>query len=355
MSALSSRFRVTRGAFTLDVQLDLEAGEVVAVLGPNGSGKSTLMNLLAGLLRPDSGHLTLGGRDLVDAQPHQRGIGLLAQEPLLFPHLTALANVEFGPRAQRRAGSRETALRWLAEVDAAEFADRRPRQLSGGQAQRVALARALAAEPDLLLLDEPLNALDIDAAPAMRGLLRRVLRAQSRPAIVVTHDALDALVLADRVVVLDAGRIVEQGPSREVLTRPRSAFAARIAGLNLIAGTTVEGGLHSDSGVVIAGRSTAAPGENGVAVFSPSAVAVHRDNPHGSPRNALRVRLAGMEPRGDLVRLRAADGTAADITPAAVAELGLEPGQDVWFVVKATEVGVHAALGRSQGGSWPRD
>nr|WP_256388059.1 TOBE domain-containing protein [Allokutzneria sp. NRRL B-24872] len=161
----------------------------------------------------------------------------------------------------------------------------------------------------------------------------------------VTHDALDALVLADRVVVLDAGKIAEQGPTRTVLTRPRSAFAARIAGLNLVAGTTVEGGLRSSAGVFIAGLGSAGVGEEGVAVFSPTAVAVHRDNPHGSPRNALRVRLAGMEPHGDLIRLRADDGLAADITPAAAAELGLEPGEQVWFVVKATEVGVHAADG----------
>ncbi|SDN38007.1 sulfate/molybdate ABC transporter ATP-binding protein [Allokutzneria albata] len=342
---MRARFRLARGAFDFDVELSVEPGEVVAVLGPNGSGKSTLLNLIAGLVRPDSGSLELGGRDLLGVPPHQRGIGLLAQEPLLFPHLTVLANVEFGPRAQRRADHRDVALRWLEEVDAAEFADRRPRQLSGGQAQRVALARALAADPELMLLDEPLTALDVDAAPAVRGLLRRVLRTRNRPAIMVTHDALDALVLADRVVVLDAGRIVEQGPTRAVLKRPRSAFAARIAGLNLVSGTTVDGGLRSSAGVFIAGRGTAGAGEDGVAVFAPAAVAVHRDNPHGSPRNALRVRLAGMEPHGDLIRLRAEDGLAADITPAAAAELELEPGQEVWFVVKATEVGVHAARG----------
>ncbi|WP_086823205.1 ABC transporter ATP-binding protein [Allokutzneria sp. NRRL B-24872] len=342
---MKAEFQLTRGAFTLDVALSVEPGEVVAVLGPNGSGKSTLLNLIAGLARPDAGHLELGGRDLLGTPSHQRGIGLLAQEPLLFPHLTVLANVSFGPRAQRRADHRVIALRWLEEVDALALADRKPRQLSGGQAQRVALARALAAEPELMLLDEPLTALDVDAAPAMRGLLRRVLRAQNRPAIMVTHDALDALVLADRVVVLDAGKIAEQGPTRTVLTRPRSAFAARIAGLNLVAGTTVEGGLRSSAGVFIAGLGSAGVGEEGVAVFSPTAVAVHRDNPHGSPRNALRVRLAGMEPHGDLIRLRADDGLAADITPAAAAELGLEPGEQVWFVVKATEVGVHAADG----------
>ena len=204
---------VRRPGFTLDVAITVDPGDVLAVLGPNGSGKSTLLDVLAGLLRPDAGHVRVGGRTLTDSgvhvPPHRRGVGLLAQQPLLFPHLTALANVAFGPRAQgmsRRAATAR-ARELLDAVDVAGLADRRPAQLSGGQQQRVALARALAAGPDLLLLDEPLAALDVDTMPAMRALLRRTIRDSGRTAVLVTHAALDALVLADRVIVLsDGGR-----------------------------------------------------------------------------------------------------------------------------------------------------
>ena len=254
---------------------------MLAVLGPNGSGKSTLLDVLAGLLRPDAGHVRVGGRTLTDAgvhvPPHRRGVGLLAQQPLLFPHLTALANVAFGPRAQgvsRRAATAR-ARELLDAVDVAGLADRRPAQLSGGQQQRVALARALAAGPDLLLLDEPLAALDVDTMPAMRALLRRTIRDSGRTAVLVTHAALDALVLADRVVVLSDGVVVEEGPTREVLARPRSPFAARIAGLDLVPGTACPEGLKTADGFVVAGHAEGTVvGEPAVAVFPPAAVAV---------------------------------------------------------------------------------
>jgi molybdate transport system ATP-binding protein len=367
---LDAAVTVRRPAFTLDVQLSAQPGEVLAVLGPNGAGKSTLLGVLSGLLRPDAGHVRIGDVLVTDVAtgvhvpPHRRGVGLLAQQALLFPHLTALGNVAFGPRAHGvpRAAAEQAARDLLAAVDAAELADRRPAQLSGGQQQRVALARALAPAPGLLLLDEPLAALDVDATPAMRALLRRVLRGGApgdgeQTAVLVTHSALDALVLADRVVVLTGGRVVEQGPAREVLARPRSAFTARIAGLDLIPGTACAEGLRTADGVLISGRGAAvAAGEPAVAVFSPSAVAVFRQPPEGSPRNVLPVRLAGIEPRGDVVRLRAgaagggpawADGLAADITAAAVADLAAEPGAALWFVVKATEVAIHA-VGRAE-------
>ncbi|MFC5995482.1 sulfate/molybdate ABC transporter ATP-binding protein [Pseudonocardia hispaniensis] len=364
MTAFELAVQLRRPEFTLDVAISAEPGEVLAVLGPNGSGKSTLLGVLAGLLRPDSGYVRLGDRLVTDTAsgllvpPHRRGVGLLAQKGLLFPHLTVLANVAFGPRAQgmRPAAAEERARMLLAEVDAAEFAGRKPAKLSGGQQQRVALARALAPEPSVMLLDEPLAALDVDATPAMRALLRRMIRDAKQTAVLVTHSALDALVLADRVVVLTAGRVVEQGPTREVLARPRSPFAARIAGLNLVPGTACAGGLRTADGPVVFGRGDAdvAAGDRAVAVFPPSAVAVYADRPHGSPRNVLSVRLAAMEPRGDTVRLRAGagpggpswvDGLAADVTPAAMADLGVEPGAEVWFAVKATEVEIHAVGG----------
>jgi molybdate transport system ATP-binding protein len=358
-TGLDARVVVRRAAFTLDVTLTAAPGEVLAVLGPNGAGKSTLLAVLAGLLRPDDGHVRIGDRlvtgDGRHVPPHGRGVGLLAQQALLFPHLTAVGNVAFGPRAhgmpRREAEQRARGL--LTAVDAAELADRRPAQMSGGQQQRVALARALAPEPGLLLLDEPLAALDVDATPAMRSLLRRVIRDAKQTAVLVTHSALDALVLADRVIVLTRGAVVEHGPTREVLGRPRSPFAARIAGLNLVLGTACPHGLCATDGLVVSGRADGVEdGEPAVAVFPPSAVAVFVDEPHGSPRNVLPVRLAAIEPRGDTVRLRAGardggpawvEGLAADVTPAAVADLAVEPGVPLWFAVKATEVGIHAA------------
>jgi molybdate transport system ATP-binding protein len=360
-NGLEARAVVRRDAFTLDVAVTAAPGEVLAVLGPNGAGKSTLLGVLSGLLRPDEGFVRLGDDVVTDTAtgravpPHQRGVGLLAQQALLFPHLSALENVAFGPRAHGvpRAAAHERARALLAAVDAAGLEDRRPAQMSGGQQQRVALARALAPEPGLLLLDEPLAALDVDATPAMRALLRRVIGEAKQTAVLVTHSALDALVLADRVVVLTAGRVVEEGPVREVLARPRSPFTARIAGLDLIPGVAEPGGLRTADGTRISGRAEAVePGEAAVAVFPPSAVAVFRSRPDGSPRNVLPVRLAAMEPRGDVVRLQAAardggpdwvDGLAADVTPAAVADLGVQPGDALWFAVKGAETTIYAA------------
>ncbi|MCX6465318.1 MAG: ATP-binding cassette domain-containing protein [Pseudonocardiales bacterium] len=359
-AALHAAVRLARPAFTLDVDVRVGAGEVLAVLGPNGAGKSTLVGALAGLLRPDEGRITLGERVLTDtatgtAVPtHQRRVGLLAQQPLLFPHLTALHNVAFGPRSTGtpRRAAEASARRWLDAVGLGELADRRPAQLSGGQAQRVALARALAAEPDLLMLDEPLSALDVTSAPAMRALLRRVVRDTGRTTVLITHHVLDALALADRVLVLTDGRVVEEGRTRDVLTSPRSPFAARIAGLNLVEGVVADGGLRATPNTVLRGSADGlADGTPAVAVFSPSAVAVYPEPPKGSPRNVVEVVVAALEPRGDVVRLRAsagpgaewADGLAADVTAAAVVDLALEPGVRVHFAVKATEVGIHPA------------
>lgn len=331
----------------LDVALHVADGETVALLGPNGAGKSTTLDLLCGLLEPDEGRVELDGRLLAGdgawVPPHERRVALLAQEPLLLPHLSARQNVAFGPRSQG-VGRREASDRAQGLLDAlgvGDLAGRRPAALSGGQAQRVAVARALAAEPRLLLLDEPLAALDVTAAPQVRGLLREVLT--GRTAVVVTHDPLDALALADRVVVLESGRVVESGPTRDVLARPRSEFAARVAGLDLLAGTVHGGAVHTGD-VVVEGVAPepVAEGERAVAVFRPASVAVHRERPGGSPRNAWPAVVTELEPRGDLVRVRAGE-VAADVTLAAVADLGLAPGDGVWLVVKASEVAIHPA------------
>jgi molybdate transport system ATP-binding protein len=335
----------------LDIALHLDEGETVAIMGPNGAGKSSILAILAGLLRPDSGRAELDGSVLFDLGPasrssyrpaHARRIVLMAQDPLLFPHLSALDNVAFGPRSagQRARTAREAARDWLDAVDASPLAGRKPGQLSGGQAQRVAIARALAARPRLLLLDEPMAALDVDAAPTLRQVIRRVLT--DRAAIIVTHDVLDALVLATRVLVVDQGRIVESGTTKELLRRPRTAFTARMAGLNMVTGNAEGAGVRDATGRVIEGMGAGAlpAGAPAVAVFSPSAVSVFRQHPHGSPRNVLRVTVTSLEPRDEQVRIRS-DDLSADVTTPVVAELELVPGAEVYFSIKASAVTVY--------------
>jgi molybdate transport system ATP-binding protein len=335
----------------LDIEFDVAAGEVLAVLGPNGAGKSSAVHVIAGLLRPDEGIVRCGERVLTDTSAgvhvptHDRRVGLLMQDPLLFPHLSVAANVAFSPRSSRTA-----AARWLREVGAADLANRMPRQLSGGQAQRVALARALAAEPDVLMLDEPLAGLDVAVASAMRKLLRGVLARDGRSAVMITHDLLDVLTLADRVMVMESGRIVETGSTATTLATPRSRFGARFAGVNLVSGTAEAGGvLTTQWGTVWHGAQApdVVAGRQAVAVFTPAAVAVYRDKPHGSPRNTLEVTVAELDSRGPAIRVRADEqpdgspGLAADITADAAAELRLSPGERVCFSVKAQEVSLH--------------
>ncbi len=336
----------------VDLAFDVAPGETVALLGPNGSGKSTVLAVTAGLLRPAAGRVSLGGRPLtvrgsrdrdLHVPPHDRQVSLLAQEPLLFPHLSVLDNVAFGPRSRgdSRPGSRAAANHWLREVGVEDLADRRPAQLSGGQAQRAAVARALAADPKLLLLDEPLAALDVAVTPALRQVLRRVLA--ERTVVLVTHDALDALVLADRVVVIDDGAIVEQGDCSEVLSKPRSPFTAQIAGLNMLTGTWRDDAVLTETGRRLEGQPSGPPpraGDPVVAVFSPNAVSVFLDSPGGSPRNALEVTITHLDPHGGRIRVRTAE-LSADITPQAAAELDLTPGSRAFFAIKATEIAVY--------------
>ncbi|HSS24578.1 MAG TPA: sulfate/molybdate ABC transporter ATP-binding protein [Mycobacterium sp.] len=351
----------------LDVEFSVSAGEVLAVLGPNGAGKSTALHVIAGLVRPDQGLVRLGDRVLTDTAAgvnvatHDRRVGLLLQDPLLFPHMSVAANVAFGPHSRRRmfrsarAEQRATALRWLREVDAEQFADRKSRQLSGGQAQRVAIARALAAEPDVLLLDEPLSGLDVAAAAAIRAVLRNAVTRSSCAVILITHDLLDVFILADRVMVLESGKIAEIGPVADVLAAPRSHFGARIAGINLVNGTIgADGSLHTRSGTRWHGipAQELDSGQDAVAVFPPTAVAVYREPPHGSPRNCIELTVAELGIRGSAVLVRGqeqpdgAPGLAADITVDAAAELQLTPGENVWFSVKAHEVALYPAAQR---------
>ena len=333
----------------LEVAFDVGRGETVALLGPNGSGKSTVLGVIAGLIDPAPGRVVLDGRVLTDLDsrragvqlaPHARRTALLGQEALLFPHLDALENVAFGPRGagMPRTAARAQARRWLEEVGVGDLVRRRPAQLSGGQAQRVAVARALAAAPDLLLLDEPMAALDVAVQPALRQTLRRVLA--ERTTIVVTHDPLDALLLADRIIVLEEGRIAEEGASTQVLSRPRSRFAARLAGMNLVLGTWHDGAVKAPGGLLVHGMVDGEPpvaGEGAVAMFSPAAVAVYNGPVQGSPRNGFAVTVTEIEPLVDRIRVHAGR-LHADVTYQAAAELELVAGLPVTFAVKANEV-----------------
>ncbi|OYN96949.1 sulfate/molybdate ABC transporter ATP-binding protein [Enemella evansiae] len=339
--------RVRHEQRSVQAELTLDEGEVVAVVGPNGAGKSTLLKVIAGLLEADDGALELAGDDLWGVPAHRRRIVSLTQQAMLFPHLDLTDNVGFAPRSAGagRRESRARAQEFLTLVGIGELAGRKPAEVSGGQAQRAAIARALAAEPRLLLLDEPFAALDVEVAAELRQVLRRVLRDTGRTAVIVTHDLLDALALADRIIVLEQGEVVEQGPVRQVLSRPRSRFGARFAGVNLVSGRLIGHQLLAGATAVnglLAGPITDTGPVPGLALFRPAAVSVHLQPPHGSPRNSWLVRLTALEAYAEGIRLRGRHedlgDLSADITPAAAAELDLGIGDGCWFVVKAQEV-----------------
>ncbi len=352
MSApLAATTRVERDGFVLDVDLRVEPGELVAVVGPNGSGKSTLLAALAGLVPLSSGRITSGARILSDTRSGiqvatpQRRAGLLFQDYLLFPHLSVLDNVAFGPRSAgvHRRDARTRAMKWLETLGIPGLAQRRPASLSGGQAQRVALARTLAAEPEFLLLDEPLAALDAGTRLSVRTELGRHVREYGAPALLVTHDPVDALVLGDRLIVLEGGRIAQEGSPADVARRPRTEYVARLVGRNLYRGNASEGTVQLPGG----GRLSIAdhvPSGDVLLSVRPSSVVVSRIPVAASTRNAWAGRVIGIEPIGDRVRLEI-DGiprVLADVTPEAVASLGLASGQDVFVSVKATDIDVYA-------------
>ena len=343
---LDAAVRVDRGAFALDVEVTAADGELVVVLGPNGAGKSTLLSALAGLL-PASGSIAIGDQVVldddegIDRPPEERPVGVVFQDGRLFPHLSLVDNVAFGLRSRRarKAVARAEARAWLERIGLADRAGDRPSALSGGQAQLVALARALATQPRLLLLDEPLSALDAQVRPTVRADLRRHLASFEGSRLLVTHDPLEALVLADRLVVLEDGRVVQVGTPDDVRRRPRSAYAASVVGLNLWRGTGTGGRLVLESGGELV---TAGPVPDGpaLAVVAPAAVALHRTRPEGSPRNVVEGVVVGIEHRGAAVRIQL-DGPLpllAEVTAAAVADLHLAVGDRAWASVKASEI-----------------
>lgn len=339
------------GTLDLDVSLEVGDGEVVALLGPNGAGKSTALRAIAGLQPLEHGRIEIDGRILDDPEagvlvpPHQRQIGVVFQDYLLFPHLSALDNVAFGLRARGvpKAEARAAAAGWLQRVGLGDQSGDRPRELSGGQGQRVALARALAIEPRLLLLDEPLAALDGPTRTEVRRELHGHLSTFGGARLLVTHDPVDAVVLASRLVIIEGGAVTQSGTTAEVTARPRSRYVADLVGINLLDGrVTAPGTVRLASGHDLSVAGPLPDGEVAIAV-RPRSVALSHQEATGSPRNRWRAVVADVHPEGDRVRVRL-DGAVpltAEITPAALAELDLRPGADVWATVKAVDLDVY--------------
>src|SRR5262245_17205086 len=351
--SLAAHVRIDLDGFTLDVDLTVRAGQTVAVVGPNGAGKTTLLRALAGLRGLSEGRIELNGTVYDDPNAHiyvppeRRPVGVMFQDNLLFPHLTALENVAFGLRARglSRREARRRATDWLQRVGLDGRTRARPRELSGGQAQRVALARALASDPAMLLLDEPLAALDATTRNDVRRELRRHLTTLAGVRLLITHDPVDAAVLADLVVVLDHGRIAQTGTPAEITSRPRTQWVAELTGTNLFSGTSdADGRVHLDSGGTITAADHRSPGPV-FAVVQPRSVSLHRVHPEGSARNTWRGVVTTVEPVGDRYRVDvdATPSVIAEVTAAAVREIDLHEGVDVWVAIKATEVDVYPA------------
>jgi molybdate transport system ATP-binding protein len=350
--SLDARLRVEVGTLDLDVELHAGEDEVVAVLGPNGAGKTTILRILAGLLRLGAGSVRLDDVVLDEPAtgtyvvPEHRPIGVVFQDYLLFPYLSARDNVAFGLRNHGvpRRQARRLADVWLGRVGLGDHVSAKPRSLSGGQAQRVALARALATNPRLLLLDEPLAALDAGTRAEVRRDLRRHLAEFAGVRIMVTHDPIDAATLADRLIVVEAGRVSQTGTVSEVSAHPRSDYVAQLVGLNLYRGVATRGAISVAPATTLETGDTQLNGDVFAAV-SPRAVALFRDEPQGSPRNRWRGTVTDLDVLADRVRVRL-DGAApviAEITTAAAQDLDVQPGSELWSVVKATDVQVYPA------------
>jgi molybdate transport system ATP-binding protein len=346
---LDALIRASRGeSFTIDVPISIAPGTTSVLLGPNGAGKSTAVAALAGLIPLEGGRITLAGSVLDDPSTgrfvpaEQRNIGVVFQDFLLFPHLGVIDNVAFGMRS--RGVPRDEALaragEWIDRLDLGGLERRKPGDLSGGQAQRVALARALVTEPDLLLLDEPLSALDVTTRIGLRRALAEHLSAFPGPRLLITHDPTEAFLLADVIHVIEKGSVTQAGTDEDIRLRPRTRYVADLAGVNLIAGV-------ASDGVVDAGTHSLHVADTGIAgpvlaTIRPSSISVYRYEPGGSPRNTWSTGVELVEHLGDRARLLTGDPLplTAEVTEQSARELGLATGERVWVSIKATEVSV---------------
>ena len=355
-NGLTAHVRLSRTDFSIDAHIEVAAGQTAALLGPNGAGKSSVLAAIAGLVELPAGSavsVTLGDRVLEDTAsgvwtpPEHRRVGVVFQEHRLFDHMSVLDNVAFGPRStgSRTAAARRLASEWIELLGVAALSDRRPHELSGGEAQKVAIARSLAAAPHVLLLDEPLAALDVTTRSEVRRVLRDQLESFSGPRLLVTHDPSDAFLLADVLFVIEDGRITQHGTPDEIRRSPATPYVAALAGTNLYAGAATDGSVlladhdHTftitDSGVAGAVLLT----------VHPTAVSLHPERPSGSQRNTWNTTIELIEPLGDIVRITLGGPVpmAVDVTPGAVAALGLQPTSPIWAAVKATEIAVTPA------------
>jgi molybdate transport system ATP-binding protein len=335
------------GDFHLNARLETGQG-IAVVVGPSGAGKSLTLRLVAGIEKPDDGRITLGGDTLVDTardiwvRPQDRRVGMVFQDSLLLPHRTVLDNVALAVRDRPKRHRRAEAMGWLEEVAGEEWADRHPHQLSGGQAQRVALARALAGEPQILVLDEPFNALDPLVRHRLRLLVIDLARRRQVPVLFVTHDATEAFLLADEIHVIEAGAVTQSGTPSQIRLRPRSGYAAELAGSNLVRGLARDGRVDAGSHVLrIADHGVSGPV---LASIRASAIGIHNTEPHGSSRNIWKTDIRLIEHLGERVRLGLGDPLplTAEITEEAATALDLDQGARVWISIKATEIGVQA-------------
>ncbi len=347
--ALDANIELQRGTLSLRAELRAHSHELVVLVGPNGAGKSTLLRALAGLTPIDAGRICLDGVTLDDPSagvfvpPERRPVAMMFQDALLFRNLDALDNVAFGPRAggTRKARANERAAELLTRLGLGAEMHAKPHELSGGQAQRVALARALAVEPRALLLDEPLAALDAQTRVEVRRMLREQLATFPGVRVLVSHDPLEALTLADRIVVLEAGAVVQTGTPEGVRRHPRSPYVAALLGVNLLVGRVAADGrfVLEAGGELHVTTTDAGPA---TAIIDPNAISLFSTEPHGSVRNSWRAVVSDLDRAPDRVRVHFATPFAvvADVTPAAAAELELAPGAQVWCAVKATAIHV---------------
>ena len=347
--------RLRRDGFAVEASFEVPPGHRLALLGPNGAGKTTLVHALAGLIPVDDGRVSLGQQVLEDTSkkisvpPSSRSVGMVFQDLRLFPHLTSLENVAFPLRARgaRRSGATREAASLLARMGLSSVSDRPPEQLSGGEAQAVALARAMIHRPALLLLDEPLSALDVEVRGRTRAIVRDALEPYEGATIVVTHDPVDAMVLGHELAIMEYGRIVQRGTPDEISTVPRTRYAAELAGLNLLVGHLVRDAngatlLETAEGAVIVANpdDPVARAARVLGILKPSDVVLSVDPPSGSARNVLRGRVSTVTTVGDRARVRllTKPPLVAEITRASAERLDIREGHSIWAAFKAVEV-----------------